>query len=34
MAVTEVAGALCCSVVFTAFIGGVLEVVFWVLDKE
>lgn len=34
MAVMEVAGALCCSVVFTAALGGVLEVVFWVLDKE
>ena len=34
MAYMEVVGALCCSVVFTAALGGVLEVVFWVLDKE
>lgn len=33
MAYMEVAGALACSVVFTAALGGVLEVVFYLMDR-
>jgi hypothetical protein len=33
MAVMEVAGALCCSVVFTAALGGLVECLFYFMDR-
>jgi hypothetical protein len=33
MAYMEVFGALCCSVVFTAALGGVVEIVFYFMDR-